>query len=244
MDSLKKKYVLTSILALVLVGGFWFASSYWRNNTSQGSEGEFQVLENLQEFEIRNENMDEELKEGYYEIFQRERKALQAAIEEYDRLGSESRAYLYWPVMNLGMVHKNVGDYEKAESAFFFAMDLQPNAHLPYGQLGELYFRDMQEYDKAQEYYEKAIEIESDYIGQYYGELYEVVRYHTGDEGKAEKVLLSGVEKYPEHTEILALLALHYRQVGERQKAIERYVELLEKKPDSVVAQQGLEALR
>ena len=156
---------------------------------------------------------------------------------------NQNETFLYWPLIYLGGVHRDVGNFAKAQAAFMYAQKLQPGAFLPYGNLGELYFRYIKDYAKAEEYYLKAIEIPGPYLEMYYSELYELYRFFLNDEKKAENILISGSVKYPEQTDILANLALHYRQLQQIPKAIETYKKLLKIYPESIVAKQALAEL-
>lgn len=238
--------MLVILLFAAIVGGaFYFFQKRGEQNPENSPEviNAEAVLEEIQELEFWNSSLSQEAKDKYQKQFDTFLPELKEAMAEVKNRGKEAEPLLYWPVFNLGNVHREAGNYSRAENAYLLAHQLQPNAFPPLGNLGELYNRYLKDYAKAEEYYLKAIEIDSSYTEQYYSDLYEIYRFRMEDEKKAEEFLLSGIKKYPKKFDIIALLALHYRQLGNIEKARETYKKLLEANPESVAAQQGLEEL-
>lgn len=245
---MKKNTGLIIIVGIVLVGAGVFAYKNFTQKESISKEPKTreEMLAALYLFEVKKENMPEEEKKKQYEQFQTVTKSLRVAqdVWEKDKESEEAMAGMYWPLISIGGIHRDIGDFEKAKNAYLLANEFQPGAFPPLGNLGDLYFRYMQNYAEAEKWFLKAIEIEGAYTELYYSELYEIYRFHFKDEKKAEEFLLSGTEKYPDKLGILSDLALHYRQTGQKEKAIEAYEKLLEKNPESVAAKQALEALK
>lgn len=235
----KKFFIILSILILAGIGAFFF----FKKNSEIGVLSSSSVLEDLLRFEIKDQNLNEERKELLYSQFVTLRDGLRKNMESLKKEGEKSSSLLYWPVFNIGNVHRDAGDYKKAEKAYLYAHKLQPNGYPPLGNLGELYLRYLKDYKKAEEYYLKAIVVEHDYLETYYSELYQLYRFQMKDIKKAEDILISGVEKYPKKTNILADLGLHYRQMGQKEKAVEAYKKLLMIYPESRVAKEALSEL-
>ncbi len=59
----------------------------------------------------------------------------------------------------------------------------------------------------------------------------------------AEDILKLGIERYPQATDLMAILADYYRHLKRDQEAKELYQKILEINPDSQVAKKGLEDL-
>lgn len=77
--------------------------------------------------------------------------------EAYVYLREGNKPYLRW--IDIGLYKKVLGDYKGAENAWRNSVSLAANPGLAYGNLANLYFYNLKEFDKAEEYYLKAIEI-------------------------------------------------------------------------------------
>lgn len=240
-----KNLLVLFIFAAIVGGVFYLLQKKGGQNPKNAPEiiNAEAVLQEIQELEFWDATLSPEAKEKYQKQFDTFLPELREAMAEVKNRGKEAEPLLYWPVFNIGNVHREAGNYSRARNAYLLAHQLQPNAFPPLGNLGELYNRYLKEYAKAEEYYLKAIEIDSPYTEQYYSDLYEIYRFRMKDEKKAEEFLLSGIKKYPKKFDIIALLALHYRQLGNIEKARETYRKLLEANPESIAAKQGLEEL-
>lgn len=209
-----------------------------------------EVLQELETLEFKNPDLTAEQKEKYFDEFKKAREELRGAVQKIEEKKKGAEVLLYQPLLIIGGVQRDSGNFEKAEKAFLLAHKIQPGAFPPLSFLAELYFRYLKDYQKSAQSYLKAIEVIGDdanfqiYIEQYYGEVYNIYRFQMSNQKKAEDLLISAIEKYPKYDGLLAQLALHYRQIGEKEKAIEAYKKLLDLKPDSVVAKQGLEELK
>lgn len=204
------------------------------------------VLNQLREFKVIRNDIPEEEAQRYREQFDASVASLDEGLAVVERQGPDSLFAIYWPLLGLGSLHRTLGAYGKAESAFLYALEIQSEAFLPLGNLAELYNRNYLNYPKALEYYKKAVAIgnvDEGYLDTYYSDMYEMVRYRMNDEKGAEQLLIDGIKQHPNDTNIVALLALHYRQLNMIDEAISRYRELLVKKPDSQVAQKALKDL-
>lgn len=242
-----KKSIVFGAVILILLGGVFFSIKHHQEKSAsiQGEKTELEsLIDRLEEFDVKREDLSEEAKEAYFQRFQRQRQALRKALEFVDENNEASLAALYWPVYYLGNIHRDIGDYKKAEDAYLFAHKIQPNAFPPLGSLGELYFRYFRDYERALEYYLQAIERispGSGHVETYYSDVYEIYRFHLKDDKAAEEILLSGAERFPEKTDILADLALFYRQTGRLKEARETYEKILRINPESIAAKEGLE---
>ncbi len=237
--SAKKKIIIVAVCFLVALG----VLSLIAPKLLPAREGSLpRMVKQLQTLAFKKE-LSLEQEQTLFEQFKRYREELNKGILAIEQEGPRVEAILYWPLVNIGNVYRDAGDYARAETSWLLAHRIQPGAFVPLGNLGELYFRYVKDYQKAEEYYLKAVQIKSDYLDTFYYELYQLYRFFMKDEARAEEVLIQGIKQYPEETNILAQLALHYRQTGQIEKAISRYNELLVKKPDSAVAKRALTEL-
>lgn len=238
-----KKIVIVSV-ALILVLGFYYVlvTSYEPSQVDPLQRRQ-EVLEKVTTLVYLREVPDEQ-KQEIYDEFEKQRGAIRSAQEYIDAEGGSSQALLYWPLIHLGNVHRKVGNFETATLAYRYASEIQPGAFVPYANLGDMYYYDTKEYQKAVDEYLRAVEIENPNLETLYSNMYEIYRFHLNNEEQAEQILISGVKKYPSETNILAKLALYYRETGQLDKARSRYNELLIKYPDSAIAKKALEELQ
>ena len=74
---------------------------------------------------------------------------------------------------NIGLVYRNLGDYNKALDYYFKALEIRkdvlgekhPNTAGTYGNIGVVY-HNLEDYDKVLEFYNKALEIDKDVLGE------------------------------------------------------------------------------
>lgn len=240
-----KHYKIFLIVGLLIIAAtalyFGFTEVYSVKPQSAG-EQRSDLIARLEVFEFKKEFTDAE-KENFHKKFTTHRDALNKALLSIEKEGEAAAPLLYWPLIYLGNLHRDVGAYDKAEAAYLYAQELSPRAFVPYANLGDLYYYNTKEYPRAVEYYLKAIEIDNPNLDTLYSNLHEIYRFHLADEQKAEQILIDGVKKYPNELTILALLAFYYRDTGQTDHAISRYKELLIKNPDSAVAKKALQEL-
>ncbi len=150
----------------------------------------------------------------------------------------------FWPSIGIAQIKELVGDYSGARQALIWAVGLEPKSYIAQGNLANLYFRRYQDFAKAEEHYFKAIEPDDPNTITYYFELHEIYRYfYKRDTTLAEDILKLGIERYPQATDLMAILADYYRHLKRDQEAKELYQKILEINPDSQVAKKGLEDL-
>jgi len=110
--------------------------------------------------------------------------------EAYVRLKEGDKPYLRW--IDIGLYKKVLGDYRGAENAWRNSVSLAANPGLAYGNLANLYFYNLKEFDKAEEYYLKAIEITPSAYTYREG-LADLYRYELEDKrGLVEEIMIEG----------------------------------------------------
>lgn len=238
----KNRKILFIVILLLAAAGVLAIANRVSQPTTDGALSRQSVVNALQSLDIQKD-MKEDDKQKAFDDFKKIRDVLNQQNTLVDQQGEKNVALLFWPLISLGNLNRDVGDFSKAELAFRYASQTQPSAFVPYANLGELYFRYTKEYQKAEEEYLKAAAIDNPNLDTIYGELYELERFFLKDPARAEAILIEGVNKYPKETNILAQLAFYYRDTGQTQKAIDRYEELLRTYPESTVAKQALSEL-
>ncbi len=256
-----RKVLLIVILLLLAAAAarFWYS----RQGSSPAQKTDQQahiteVVKQMQTLEFKKTDIPNDQKKLITDGFASEVKKLISAAKLLDTNRDAAYANLFWPLNDIGAFNRQTGDYGKAELAFQTAHELVPSAYVPLGNLGDLYSdaaSPLLNDTKAAESYEQALAaigadqkgadagIYDTYLETYYNDLYVIYRFRFNDPAKAEKFLIDGVKKFPKVLNILAYLALYYRDTNQIDKAISRYHELLVKDPKSIAAQEALQQL-
>lgn len=103
---------------------------------------------------------------------------------------------LYQEWLSLALYRKLIGDYEAAKEIWEYVTKIRPSAAVSYHNLGNLYVYELNQPDKAEPYYLKAIELEPSGI-QWYLSASEYYRYFKKDIGKAKEILRLGITANP-----------------------------------------------
>ncbi|MFA6410061.1 MAG: hypothetical protein WCW26_00585 [Candidatus Buchananbacteria bacterium] len=150
----------------------------------------------------------------------------------------------YWPLISLGALKQQVGDYAGAEQAWLLAAQLQPKAYPPYGNLGYLYFHYLKDYARAETAFLKALENDPAQI-QYYAELRQLYQYfYKKDQNLAETIVLKGLENNKDNLGLLEELVTYYKDTNNFDKAIQTCQRVLKINPKDQFAIQTLKELQ
>jgi len=225
---MNKKFIfITGIIILAIISGliFYFFSQYYK--TEPVGDSKTEIIQQIITLTFVNEDLDEELKQKYQRLFDPQAKKF---------LDNPESAEAYWPLIRIEQVKELAGDYDGAVQALIWANRLQPESYVVNGNLAHLYFRQYQDFVRAEEYYLKAIEPDGMQTVNYYLDLHEIYRYfYKTDTNLAEDILKQGIERLPEETDLMAILA---------HEAEEYYRMMLKVNPDSQVAKDGLISLK
>ena len=128
-------------------------------------------------------------------------KAREYIIASENALKADPDIYEDW--LNLALYRKLIGDYEAAREIWEYLTKIRPFAAVSYHNLGNLYAYELNEPDKAEPYYLKAIELEPSGI-QWYLSAADYYRYFKKDITKAKDILRQGIAANPGIAEPLA----------------------------------------
>ena len=145
--------------------------------------------------------------------------------------------------IQLGLLKKTIGDYEGTKDAWEYAATLRPEDGLIFANLGELYWRYLPDFPRAERDFLKAIANDSLNIS-YYIKLSEF--YSFGDTTKADKtddVLLQGIDQTND-ANLMRALASFYERTKEYQNALLWWEKILEKEPKNTLVMQSVEELK
>ena len=117
--------------------------------------------------------------------------------EDYDRREE-------W--LNLGLVYKLIGDYERAREAWEFTTIIRPDDPVAYHNLGDLYSQYLSDFPKAEKNYLTAIEKDTTHQVFFYVKLYEFYLYYYKKPDLAEKTLVQALQTNPNDVYLKSLL--------------------------------------
>jgi len=156
---------------------------------------------------------------------------------QYQDLRDNEYIYLSW--INVGILKKRLGDNPGAEKAWLNAADYNSDRSLAFGNLADLYLFGMGEYEKAEEYYLKVLEMNPRHQGYYVG-LVSLYRYNITEKANLiESIMVGGAEANPAEAENYYMYLANYFNEGpdnkggnDREKAIYYTQETLKLNPD------------
>jgi tetratricopeptide (TPR) repeat protein len=128
-------------------------------------------------------------------------------------------------------------DYDKAVKEFEEALKIEPKRAIFYVYIGSVY-ADKKEFHRAEQYYRKALEIDPKVIQARVAlpSLYLAM----GDQARAEEELILATREDPENETLLHILGTYYARTRKLDEFEKVYLDLLKKKPDSLIAKKKL----
>lgn len=109
--------------------------------------------------------------------------------------------------------------------------------------LGNVY-KDMGEFKKAEDAYLKTLEVDPSDI-QAYLSLFEMYKLAwNGKKYNPELILLAGIAAMPDDSTLLANLANYYKEIGDKQKAMEYFEKTIQLNPSNEAAKKEIEELK
>jgi len=230
----KSLIIVQIIIILALFGalGYYFYNEYYvdsKNNNEQDQSVEPQL-----EFAVLKEGVGQEVIDIWQRDFQL---AWQARKDSVD--GFNMSAWL-----TLGHILRQAENYEEAIKAYNYVSYMRPKNSPSFYSLGIIYSSDAyQDWQQAEKNYLIAMSNQPDDL-DYIQSLYELYRFKYKEKKYlADDVLLEGLEKNPDNEFLLALLANYYENEGEKGKAREYYLKVLEVNPENSGAERALDRL-
>jgi len=130
---------------------------------------------------------------------------------------------------NLGVLFKELGEFQKAKSCYEKAIEINPNHADSYNNLGIIYGK-LREKQKAKGCYEKAIEINPNYTNAHYN--LGIISRELGDNQKAKGCYEKAIEINPNHVNSYNNLGVVFEELGEIKKAKGCYEKAIEINPN------------
>lgn len=221
----KKKILISLVIAVLLAGtGFYVYSKESKmkktgdNAQLQGETGDpFAKI-------VFPEGVDEATRV----VMQ---KNIEGARELYTKM---PEAWETW--IAIGSLRQMLGDYNGAISAYRQSIVLQSNNVLGYRNMAEVYKNNLNDPEKAQEYYKLALENNA-IDSEIYVSLALVQQYKLNNPEEAEKTLLSGLTRVTDKRDILLRLITLYQTTNQsdKQTKAEELLKTLEQKDGEVL---------
>lgn len=172
-----------------------------------------------------------------------QRQQLYAAIRtQADTLRQDQNYFNGW--IQIGVLKKTLGDFEGARDAWEYAGIIQPLNSLSFANLGELYWRYLPDYPKAEKNLKTSIKHKpSD--AQTYVTLAELYHYsYLAKYELADDALMEGINANPDNGTLMRRLAYLYEQRKEYPKALEWWKKVLDENPDDAEVQKRMEEIQ
>ena len=139
-------------------------------------------------------------------------KSLEDLNEQYQKLQEDDYVYIRW--INIGIFKKRLNDFEGTEDAWQTAISYNPDQSLAFGNLADLYLFNLGQYEKAEEYYLKVLNMRQDNYTYYIG-LVSLYRYNMTEKVHLiEEILLGGAEINPGEAENYYMYLANYFNYG------------------------------
>jgi len=209
---MKKKIIFIIPLALLIIGvGFWLLL---KNKEVQIGDYRGEPIE-----EIGNDPAIKNFPPAAVERNQNRLKELAATLRKDPKLWNA------W--MEVGQLKKFFNNYKGAVDAYEYVKVNSPEDPLVYYNLANLYGAYLGDYPKAEEYYLKAVSYgpNEEYIYLGFAEFYR--DFYKAKYDQIENLLLEGLKKVPNYTNLLIQLAYYYKSVNDNQNAIKYFSQLL-----------------
>jgi len=195
----KKQYIFIA-LVIILAGAtaYFYLDKYYFNPI----EPEEQKIYTAADFPNALETMTEDILE----------KSLEDLNHQYAKIQKDSYVYIRW--INIGILKKRLNDFEGTEEAWQTAISYNPDQSLAFGNLADLYLFNLQEYEKAEEYYLKVLNMRSDNYTYYIG-LVSLYRYNMIEKANLiEDIIIQGAEINPGEAENYYMYLANYFNYG------------------------------
>ncbi len=215
-------YIALVVIAAVLVSYFYLYKIYFQEpneiDRTYAAEDFPTLLQKLEEGRITQEVIDYSIED---------------LNKQYSKLREGDHIYIRW--INVGILKKRFDDFEGAEKAWLTAVDYAPEQSLGYGNLADLYLFTLGEYEKAEEYYLKVLELRKDNYTYYIG-LAALYRYNMTEKAHLiEGIINEGASINPaEAANYYLYLADYYARDGENIEKAKLYAnKVIELDPES-----------
>jgi len=224
---MSKKYQIFIIVLILIIGGVFF---YVKNINKK------EIPETPKEEELFSLPKDAVLNEEQQKKFNEAKEVLEKNPNDADAL------------IKIAQLKYFFNDLEGAKKVYLKALELSPNDTLILNNLGDIY-NQQKEYENAERMYLKIIEVNPNWRNAY-RELKTLYRFHLKEKyPQVEGLLLKAIEDNKKAfgeapVDFYSMLAVFYKDTGQKEKAIPYYEKVLEMDPTNEGAKIDLEELK
>jgi len=195
----KKQYILIA-LVIILAGAtaYFYLDRYY-----------FNPIESIEDKIYTAADFPNALSKMTEDILE---KSLEELNLQYIKIQEDDYVYIRW--INIGILKKRLLDYSGTEEAWQNAISYNPDQSLAFGNLADLYLFDLGQYEKAEEYYLKVLDMRTDNYGYYVG-LVSLYRYNMTEKvDLIEGIMIKGAENSPAEAENYYMYLANYFASG------------------------------
>jgi len=230
--------IIILILIILIIGGYFFNEFYLKKHQNINQDQEIN-LNSLFEFKNYNEKLSDQEFENY------SKRVLDA--KEIILNNPQALNPSHW--LMIARMKKYVNDFKGAEQIYFFLIQKDENNYLVYGNLADLCSDYLFNYEKAAEYYWKAIEKSETNPNMqflYYKNLVGIYSSNLeNDRNDFENKILKIYEnKYKNSFDFLTMLASYYKNINNKNNAIKYLEQALKLDPQNQIIKDEIEWLR
>lgn len=167
----------------------------------------------------------------------------------YNSIGNLAKAIKENPqffngMIQLGLLKKTIGDFEGSRDIWEHASAMRPLNSISFGNLGELYWRYLHQYNQSELNFKTSIKNDPTNPGMYIS-LSGLYFYSIKEKANlADDILLDGINANPQSSDLMRALASLYEKQGEYAKAIEWWQKVLAQNPQDGSVAAAIESLK
>jgi len=231
MKNIQSTTLFGSVLALLILlgGGYYLYSAISPTSTlieidnqeevseTVDNTGDYTIervpIEEIPTVTIPTPSLDSPI--VFYNDFPPEAEEL--IIKNIETLRSELKENhdLFSSWLSLGILWKQVGDYDRAREVWEYTSAIRPSNNISFLNLGDLYHFYLKDFSKSEESFRTAIANDPTYI-QAYTMLHELYRYsYRQNTTLAVDILNDALIQSPNNVNIFSTFALYYQEKGD-----------------------------
>ncbi|MBU4360411.1 tetratricopeptide repeat protein [Patescibacteria group bacterium] len=237
-----KNIILVIILIFIIAGISAYFFYFEQNKNNPDSPGILINAQDLLEFNNYNDELSPELVDKYLKQFLAAKDMIINSQNSQTEIDPS-----YW--LTIARMKKYINDFQGAEQIYLYLISVDTNNYIPQGNLADLYANYLHNYKKASEHFWLAMEKSqpsAQVVIAYYRNLADIyadklINQKQEFEKRAEQDLK---EKYFGSVDFLTMLAKYYKDINNKEKAINYLEQALVLDPTSQTIKDEIEVLK
>lgn len=158
--------------------------------------------------------------------------------DKQDLAGNPARSQLIGATMDIGLQWYNLREFDLAAKWWRKGLAVEPNNDIGWYNLGNAYL-EMKDYGDSESAYLKSMDYATEGETEGCIALGELYRYaYTAKRDQEDDLYLKCLKKHPKNRDIIARLAVYYRDAGDKKNAIKYFDQLFSLDPNAQVAEE------